>query len=94
MNILKNYINTVAKIVFATRMSRDTLKHRKFATYAFTCTEEVKQRLEPGDFVVVETKNGLQIGVFIEFSCKEEDANLASKPVVCTISDYTVDYEF
>lgn len=94
MDILKRYTNVVAKIVFATRMSRNTFEERRFATYAFLCRKDIRRKLEPGDFVVIETRNGLQIGVFVEFSHKEEDVNLASKEIICKISDYNVDHDF
>lgn len=94
MDILKRYTNLVAKVVFATRMSRNTFEDKHYATYAFLCKKDIRRNLNLGDFVVVETRNGLQIGVFVEFSHKEEDINLASREIVCKVPNYNVDHDF
>lgn len=94
MNILKSYSMRVAKIVFASKMSRETFDYKEFNTYAFLCTSDLAKTLSPGDFIVVDTRNGLHTGVFVEFSIKLKDINLASKHVICKIADYTVDSNF
>lgn len=91
MNILKSYTDKVAKIVFASKMDRDDFETAFYPTYAFTVPKEIEETLIPGDYVVIECVQGLKTGVFVEFSRKKIDIELATRPVVCKIPGYTVD---
>lgn len=94
MNILKRYTVKIAKIVFGSKISRQTLENRAYVSYAFIVDKDLASTLNPGDYVAVESMKGLFIGVFIGFSYSKYDMQIATKPIVCKIENYTVDYEF
>lgn len=91
MNILKTYTNRVAKVIFANIMYSSTFDQLdKFNTrmYAFLVPKDMQ--LQPGDFIVVNCSNGLQIAVFHSYSNKKQDIDMACKYVVSKISNLSV----
>lgn len=90
MDILKNYTNKVATIIFANKISKETFENGNsgFATYAFLVPK--KMELYPGDYVIVECSTGLQVGVFYCYSNKLEDIEMAYRYIVSKLSDYSV----
>lgn len=91
MDILKNYTNKVAKVIFANIMHSSTFdKLDKLNTkmYAFLAPKDIK--LKPGDFVVVNCGNGLQIAVFHSYSKSKQDIDIACKYIVSKVNDLSV----
>lgn len=91
MNILKTYTNKVAKVIFTNMMHSSTfdqLDRLNTRMYAFLAPKDMK--LEPGDFVVVDCANGLQIAVFHSYSKNKQDIDIACKYIVSKVDDLSV----
>lgn len=86
MNILKKYTERIAKVVFTSNTREQDLCD--LAPYAFKVPKGLE--LEYGDYVVMDCIHGLKTGVFIEYSNKRADRNLANKYVLSKIGEVTV----
>ena len=91
MDILKTYTNKVAKVIFANMMHPSTfnqLDKLNTRMYAFLVSKDME--LNPGDFVVVDCANGLQIAIFYSYSTSKQDIDFACRYIISKVNDLSV----
>lgn len=92
MDIFTHYKNRVAKVIFMHNIGiekfEDHLQRNIYPEYSFTIPSDLK--LEVGDYVAVSTRNGLQIAVFVRYSYKKEDKDMALAPLIGKVGNLTV----